>query len=306
VLWERREFAELLAEAARILQKNREDAMAGYFHCLAASRTGATIEQVLVELQQQVRARGPDPLLMAELGAAYVRAGMPDLAEGWLLRAMKVAKPDAELLLALSGVYEALGKDGRQSETVRTYLELYPDDRKVRRQLVHLLLRQEAFAEAGEQIAMLLPLEPHNTKLKATLAVCYRRSGRYAEALVIIKDLLGESPGSEELMKAAVYCLDRMGARAVGMRALESFMKQHGESLSLTLMLGVLHFQANALEKSAEIFRKAVSISPQDWRANRNLGMVYRKIGNTTFAEKFLAKAASLRAAAEAVSPGAT
>ena len=99
-------------------------------------------------------------------------------------------------------------------------------------------------------------------------------------------------------MKAAVYCLDRMGARAAGARALESFMKQHGESLSLLLMLGVLEYQAGSLEKSTETFRKAVSLSPKDWRANRNLGMVYRKLRNDIFAEKFLAKAAEYRPAA--------
>ena len=81
-------------------------------------------------------------------------------------------------------------------------------------------------------------------------------------------------------MKAAVYCLDRMGARAVAIKALASFMTEHGESLSLVLMLGVLQYQEGALEKSAETFRKAVSLSPTDWRANRNLGMVYRKMGN--------------------------
>jgi Flp pilus assembly protein TadD len=57
------------------------------------------------------------------------------------------------------------------------------------------------------------------------------------------------------------------------------------------------------MEKAAETFRKAVSASPRDWRANRNLGMVYRKIGNDTFAEKFLARAAEYRAAAEAPAP---
>jgi len=81
-------------------------------------------------------------------------------------------------------------------------------------------------------------------------------------------------------------------------RALESFMKQHGESLSLILMLGVLQFQESLLEKAAATFRAAVSIAPRDWRANRNLGMVYRKMGNDLFAEKFLQKARDLESAA--------
>ena len=303
VLWERRGFKEVLAEAAHVLQKNRADGTGRYFHGLALARTGAAIEQVLAELQLQVKTHGPDPLLMAELGAAYARGGMPELAEGWYLRVMKVLPEDTETLMSLAGVYEALGKRDRQGEVYQHYLEIQPDNRTVRRQLVHILLEQEAFADAAEHITMLLPREPGNAKLKATLAVCYRRTGKYPEALVLLRDLLAESPKAEDLMKAAVYCLDKMGARAVAVRALESFMKQHGESLSLILMLGVLQFQESLLEKAAATFRAAVSIAPRDWRANRNLGMVYRKMGNDVFAEKFLAKVAEYRAAAEAASP---
>jgi Flp pilus assembly protein TadD len=303
VLWERREYDELLAEAARVLQKNRNDVTGAYFHSLALSRTGAAIEQVLAELQQQVKAHGPDPVLMGELGQAYARAGLPELAEGWYERSMKVSEPDPDMLQALADVYESLGKRDRLADVFRRYLSIEPDDRPARRRLVRLLLEKEAFAEAAEHITRLLPHEPRNERLKSALAVCYRRTGRYPEALVLLRDLLTETPGAVEHMKAAVYCLDRMGARGVGMKALESFMKKHGESMSLILMLGVLQFQEKTPEKAAETFRKAIALSPADWRANRNLGMVYRSMGNNAFADTFLEKAASLRAAADAAEP---
>jgi tetratricopeptide (TPR) repeat protein len=304
VLWERREYNELLAEAARLLQKSRGDATGSYFHSLALSRTGGAVEQVLAELQQQVKAHGPDPVLMGELGQAYARAGLPELAEGWYERSLKVSEPDPEMLQALADVYESLGKRDRLADVFRRYLSIEPNDRPARRRLVRLLLEQEAFTEAAEHISRLLPHEPHNDRLKSALAVCYRRTGRYSEALILLKDLLSDAPDAEEFMKAAVYCLDRMGARGVGMKALESFMKKQGENLSLILMLGVLQFQEKALEKAAETFRRAIALSPTDWRANRNLGMVYRAIGNNAFAETFLAKAADLRAAAEAADSG--
>jgi tetratricopeptide (TPR) repeat protein len=299
VLWEREEWAELLAEAARLIQKDRADGPGRYFHSLALSRTGAAVEQVLAELQEQVRAHGPDPVLMTELGAAYVRAGMPELAEGWYLRAMKRGSEDPATLLALAGIYEGLGKRERQADAISRYLEVRPEDRAARKRYLRILLEMESFAKAAEQIALLLPVEPDNAKLKSTLAVCYRRTGRHADALVLLRDLLEQSPRSQEYMKAAVFCLDRMGARAVAMRAIESFIRHQGESLSLILMLGVLRFQDGAFEKAAETFRKAVSMAPRDWRANRNLGMVYRTMGNNEFSEKFLAKAAQYRAEAE-------
>ncbi len=306
VLWDRGEFEELLTESGRLLQKNPTDEAARYFHSLAQARTGAAIEKVLSELQQQVSARGPDLALMAELAATYVRAGLPDLAEGWYKRVLRISKDDLDALVGLASIYEALGKPESQAEALRHYLSLDPDDKPARRQLVRLLLHMESFAEAAEQIAMLLPLEPRNAKLKSALALAYRRSGKYAEALVVLRDLLSTDPTSEDLMKAAVYCLDKIGARTVGIRAMESFIKENGESLSLLLMLGVLHFQENTLEKSAELFRRAVSVAPRDWRANRNLGMVYRRMGNDDYAEKFLAKAAALRKESEPAAAGET
>ncbi|HEY9595249.1 MAG TPA: tetratricopeptide repeat protein, partial [Spirochaetia bacterium] len=300
VLWERGDYATLLAESERVLQKSRNDETGSYFHSLALSRSGADVTAVLPELQRQVRSRGPDPVLMSELGAAYARAGLPELAEGWYERALKLAPPSPRTLEILADVYGALGRTKKLIGVFRRYLEISPDDRPARRKYVRLLLGQDGFAEASEQIALLLPLEPSNEKLKSTLAVCYRRMGRYADALVIIRDLLSQTPGSVELMKAAVYCLDKMGSRAVAVRVIESFLREHGDSLSLVLMLGVLQFQENALEKASATFRRAVSMAPKDWRANRNLGMVYRRMGNETFAEKFLEKAASCRAQAEA------
>jgi len=299
VLWDLGDYDQLLKEAARILQRDAADGPGHYFHSLALSRTGASIQQVLSELQQQVRARGPDPVLMAELAAAYVRGGMPDLAEGWYLRAARLQKPSAEALKALAEIYEALGKADKLSGAYAQYLELKPDDRPVRRRLVRLLLEQESFDDAAAQIRRLLPVEPENARLKSALAVCYRRTGRFAEALVLLRDLLRESPSAVEHLKAAVYCLDRMGNRALALRALSSYMAEHGESLSLVLMCGVLQYQESALDKAAETFRKAVALAPADWRANRNLGMVYRRLGNSLFADKFLKKAHDLQAAAE-------
>jgi Flp pilus assembly protein TadD len=291
VLWELGDYDALMREAARILKRDREDGPGHYFHSLALSRTGAAIPQVLAELQQQVKVRGPDPVLMAELAAAYVRAGLPDLAEGWYTRSMKLNPPTAEMLLALGSVYESLGKTEQLGEVIGRYLEIRPDDRRTRRRLVRLLLEREAFDAAAGQIALLLPVEPKNARLKSALAVCYRRTGKYAEALILIRDLLIDTPSSVDHMKAAVYCLDRMGARPVALKAMASFMAEHGQSLSLVLMRGVLQYQDGALDKAAETFRQALSLSPTDWRANRNLGMVYRKMGNDLFAEKFLQKA---------------
>jgi tetratricopeptide (TPR) repeat protein len=300
VLWSLDEYDELLKQAARVLRKDPSDGIAQYFHSLVLAKTGGPARDVIGALQNQVRVKGPDPLLMSALGSAYLSADLPELAEGWFLRTLKVSAGDRDSLLALASIYGSRNQKRKQKNVYQQYLEAFPDDKKMRKLLLRILLELESFAEASEQIIRLLPTEPNNGKLKSMLALCYRRSGKYSDALIILKDLIRAKSDSEELMKAIVYCLDKLGARNVATQVIEGFFARHGEKLSLMLMLGVLHFQENSLEKAAETFRRAISLSPRDWRSYRNLGMVYRKMGNREFADTFLSRAEEYRRAANA------
>lgn len=299
ILWHLGEYDELLVQSRRVLQADPSDVLGLYFKSLALGKIGKDAKEVISALQDQIRSKGPDPLLMSALGGAYIKAGMPDLAEGWFLRTLKVSEDDQESLLSLAGIYEALKQPKKLKKVYKRYLDSYPDNGKMRKSLVRIMLDLGTFGEAAEQIVKLIPLEPRSFKLKSMLALCYRKSGKYSDALIVLKDLLRGKPKSEDLMKAVVYCLDKMGARNIAVQVIQGFFKMNGETLSLLLMLGVLHYQEGAMEKSAETFRRAISLSPRDWRAYRNLGMVYRKMGNREFSDTFLARAASYRNAAD-------
>lgn len=287
-LWSLGELHDLLAQTAAILRKNPQDEFAGYFQCLALARTeGALPQQLIGALQQQIRLRGPDAQLMSALGTAYLKSGLPDLAESWFRRTLKVAPHDRESLEAIVRICAAQDKKHDLKDAYRTYLGAFPDDRASRKSLVRVLLELEAFADASEEVLKLLPAEPHNMRLKSVLALCYRQCGKFSEALVVLKDLLRHDPASEDTMKAVIYCLDKLGARKAAQQLISAFAGQHGERLSLVLMLGVLQYQEGSLEECAQSFRKAIGIAPQDWRAYRNLATVYRKMGNTVLAETF-------------------
>jgi tetratricopeptide (TPR) repeat protein len=300
VLWRLGEHEELLQQTRRVLQANPADELALYFRSLALGKIGKDIKEVIGALQGQIRVKGPDPLLMSALGGAYVKAGMPDLAEGWFQRTLKVSESDRESLLSLVGIYESLKEPKKLKKIYIQYLASYPDDYGMRKSLIKILLDLESFAAAAEEIVKLIPQEHKSFKLKSMLALCYRKTGKYSDALILLKDLLRSKPDNEDLMKAVVYCLDKMGARAVGIQVIQGFCKMHGDHLSLILMLGVLYYQEGVMEKAVETFRRAISLAPRDWRAYRNLGMVYRNMGNREFAETFLQRADDYRKAAEA------
>jgi Flp pilus assembly protein TadD len=298
VLWDLGRHEDLAAEARKVLRRDPNDATARYFESLALARTAPSDPSTLAALQQLVRQRGADASVMTALAQSYEAVGLPDLAEGWFSRTLKVAPADLVALRGLGTIYAAAGRSADLGRVYRRLLEVKPDDRKARRGLVHALLDLGTWDEAAVEIERLLAGGAAPGRLRTTLVHCYRRAGRYADALLVLKELIVERPDAEELVRAALFCLDRLGARDNALRLAARFQKDHGERHDLTLMSGVLWFREGRLEQAATAFRAAIALAPKDWRAYRNLGMVYRKTGVKEFAEKFLAQGRRLKKAA--------
>lgn len=304
VLWEQGRHADLVVEARKVLRRDPADATARYFESLALARTAPSDPSTLTALQQLIRQRGADPAVMTALGHSYEAVGLSDLAEGWFTRTLRVAPEDLVALRGLGRLYAQAGRSADLGGVYRRLLEAKPDDRKARRGLVHSLLDLGKWDEAAGEIERLLAGGGAPGRLRTTLVHCYRRAGRHADALLVLKELLVERPDAEELVRAALFCLDRLGARGNALRLAARFQKDHGERHDLTLMSGVLWFREGKLEQAAAAFRAAIALAPKDWRAYRNLGMVYRKTGVKEFAEKFLAQGRRLKKAAAASGRG--
>lgn len=297
VLWKMGRHGDLAGEARRVLRRDPADATARYFESLALSKVAPSEPSTLAALQEQVRERGADPLVMTALAEAYESAGLDALAEGWFSRTLRVSPGDTPALRGLGRLYAKAGRIEDLGTVYRTLLEADPDDRKARRGLVRTLVERGLWAEAAPEIERLLASGAKGERLRTTLAHCYRRAGRHADALLVLRELLVERPDAEELAKAALYCLERLGARENALRLAERFQKDHGPRHDLTLMSGVLWYRSGQMERAASAFRAAIALAPEDWRAYRNLGMVYRRTGVKEFADKFLAQGRRLKKA---------
>ena len=82
----------------RVLRINPHDQLAEYFYALCYSQTGESPERIFLLLQKQIREKGPDPHLMNALGQAYLTYDMPELAENWFLRTLKIKTGDEKAL----------------------------------------------------------------------------------------------------------------------------------------------------------------------------------------------------------------
>ncbi|MBN1835132.1 MAG: tetratricopeptide repeat protein [Spirochaetales bacterium] len=295
VLWRRGEYRELEALLSRILKLNPGDSYASYYRALSLPFLDASCEQTIPLLQEQIRGFGPDPHLMHALGQEYLRAELPELAEGWFRRTLQRVEDHRGALLALVRVYRELSRAADLQKAFARYLEHYPEDRSTRREFAELLFGRKRYAAARRQLETLLPTEPNSHGLRRMLATCYQRTRRYPEAILLYRELLLETPRAEDLLRALVHCLEETGSRPTAVLLLEKAAKMLKNSRWLPLELARLHVAEEQLEKAATLLRQVVSERPKEWRAYQSLGELYRRMGSDDYARRFLERAEELK-----------
>ncbi len=296
-LWEAGRYPELSHLAARIDQLNPDDGYAAYYRALCRPLLGEDFKATIPALQEQIRRHGPDPSLMCALGREYLRADLPELARGWLERTLKADEGNEQALLARIEAERRLAEPERTLAACADYLRLFPQDTQVRREYAELLFGRKDYARAAGEIEQLLPRHPRHAGLRRMLARSYRGCRRNAEAVLLFRDLLRENPSSEELLRELAFALAASGSQpsavALVRKATQAFPKRPG----LHVLLGGLYLKTQDLERAAQTLRQAVASFPSDWRLARSLGLVYRRQGNSAFAERFLERARKLRLA---------
>ncbi|MBN1798972.1 MAG: tetratricopeptide repeat protein [Spirochaetales bacterium] len=295
IFWEQQAYQELSSQSARILRINPDDPMAAYFQALSLAYLKTDPKTVIPLLQQQIRAHGPDPHLMYCLGKMYFEIDLPDLAENWLKRILTLVQDHQESFLLLAAVYRKLAKPKQEIQVLKQYVVIFTDDISTRKRYVRLLLQEDKYSIAAGEIVKLITREAGNLKLKRALAYCYQKLQKYADAILIFKELLKQDPESVDDLRALLFCLDKMGNRRSAILLLESALKFLKETPELLLTLGKLYAKQKDYEKASRVFRRVIDSRPEDWQGYYNLGMIYKKTGNTEFADKFLKRAEEYR-----------
>jgi tetratricopeptide (TPR) repeat protein len=298
VLWEQGDYEELSSVLDRILRLHPEDEYALYYRALSLPCLVDDVRQTISALQEQIRRSGPDPHLMNALGQEYLRADLPELAEGWFKRTLKRAADFEQALAKLIEVYVRLEDKSKLLRAYADYLKAYPDNLELRKSYAHQLYDQGIYAKACTQLEMILPQEPKNTDFRIMLAHSYRQTAKYPEAILLYRELLLESPKELELVKPLVICMERSGKRETVILLLEKAIKLFKEDVWLQHRLGSLYMAEGRLEKAAQTFRSVIGLAPQDWQAYGSLGELYRKMGNNEFAERFRKRSKELKDAA--------
>ena len=193
--------------------------------------------------------------------------------------------PDHELsLLYRISVAESLEDAGARAEAYASYLEAYPDNSKLRREYVSLLVDLGDWAGAAAQLELGMPYGEMGEPSRRLLAVSYRNAGRYREAAVAYRDLLREEPSSVELLVGLAWCLDREGQADYALALLEKAPKAAKAHADPWILQAALYAKADRIEAAVKALRTAIDHDRRNERAWRNLCALYRKQGLTELA----------------------
>lgn len=288
-LYDLGEYEAALGAVERARRMGADSAETDYYAALCRSRLGEDPATLLPLLQSLVRDRnarneGADPRLFFALGEALYRSGRPDLASGWFDKVLMLA-PDHELsMLYRISVAESIGDEEGLDEAYKSYLEAYPDNAKLRREYINLLIARSDWAEAASQLEMGMPYGEMGGRSRRLLAVAYRNAGRFREAAVVYRDLLRAEPSSTELLVGLSYCLERDGHGDFALALLEKAPKAAKASADPWILQGALYARAGRMEAAVDTLRKATELEPDNERAWRNLAALYRRQNLTSFA----------------------
>ncbi len=297
-LWQGGNFRRVLRELDAIRRLAPDDDGAAYSESLCRHELADQPEEVIPLIQEQLRQRGKDLPLMTALGQEYLRIDLADLATGWLERSLAIQPDHQDTLRALISAQQRTGDAGGAHRSFSRYLQLQSGDNDVRERFIAFLLEQQEWGEAANEIVQVMPHRPDDLELKRQLAACYRHSRRYAEAIVLYRELLAADLDSNEMLGALLDCLEKSRNRRYAISLLERVLKRTPGRGDFAAQLGRMQMREGDLERATETLRRAVADQPQSWQAHHHLGLAYKRLGNTEFAERYRKRANQLRAAA--------
>ncbi|GHU84057.1 hypothetical protein FACS189473_0250 [Spirochaetia bacterium] len=255
--------------------------------------TEAEDRRIIALLQNAVRTLGPEPDLMYALAERYLKTGLLDAAITWFTKIILIRQDYERAYLGEIAAWEGLLKDGDGKAAKKLpaaydrYLEIWPDNRSIRRDRALFLIRRGEFTKAAAELEALLPWEPANPTLRRVLAYAYRKTGRYREAAFFLKSLLKEKPEDTGLLLEYTGCLTRAGAAQYAMAVLEKAMALFSHSIEVSLTLGALFYREKKIERAFDIFREAAAKHTKDARPYQWMAKIARQLGETEGAARY-------------------
>lgn len=225
-----------------------------------------------------------DPTLMSEIAIYYFRSGQHKYFEEYKKQLEDM--PDRT-----SALYKFLMKaaeiDDRSDDLIKYGNELVkiePGDLESRMKLAEILSQNKKNEEALEQLNFIeerLPTYPRLLYLRSKILL---DMGKKDDAIAVAKKELELNPNSEDgnVLLGNVYV--NLNDYPQAENYYKNAQKINAKSVDALLGLAWINYQRNNAEVAMDLYSKVVKLDPNNSYAHKQLGMVYKLLGQTALA----------------------
>jgi Flp pilus assembly protein TadD len=233
------------------------------------------------------RIRAQDRTREEDVKAAYVageeatRAGDLGAAETDFLRVLKLVPQDVGARVNLGVVYLREEKWDLALNYLKQAEKLAPQVAGIRLNIGLAYYKRGEYETAILDLGAVLKQQPNSVQARRLLGLCYLFTTRYAEAADELAPLWDESNTDVSYLYTLAVAAGNSGKRELEGRAVNQLMATAKDSPLLDLLQGKSDLAHDDYGKALTELQKAAAADPTLPMVHYNLGVVYRRMGET-------------------------
>lgn len=265
------------------------EARLGYARVLVANKQ---YDAARGEFRALLRTNPDHPDILFAVGVLSLQ--LNDAAEGERQLKRYVALGGNELDAARYYLGQIAEQAGRRDEALDWYRAVAAGEQLVpaRTRAAQLLLREDKFDEAREQIAAARVALPKDDRLLIAEAQLLREAGHHAEAYALLKDALAAQPDNPDLLYETALAAEKLSYIEVMESHLRRLIALKPDSALGYNALGYsLADRKLRLDEAAQLIDKALTLAPDEASVLDSKGWLLFRQGKAEEALEFLRKA---------------
>ncbi|MGH7822183.1 MAG: tetratricopeptide repeat protein, partial [Candidatus Binatia bacterium] len=259
----------------RVLDRKPLDFDAKFMLAQIYKTTGRNEEAL--RLFDDLARHGAEPQHLRSLADVMLEVGRAEEAIRYYQRNLSINPGNRGTVLGLARAYAHLHQYPRAIAQLEGYLRAHPDDAKIREELARFAAYGGNYPKAEEHLRILVQRHPEEVKWHMSLAHTLQESGEIQEPVRIAKDVLAKEPNHVDALQLLLENAVFDGRRQEAVQWLERLVAVKPDVRRLN-QLGDLYIEIGdelalkedsqgasaAYGRSAEVFRRAMAVDPQN------------------------------------------
>ena len=239
-------------------RNNPKDEFAEYYIPLCRYKAGMSAKMWMPEIETLLK-KEADPWILSAAAAGCIKFNDLKTAESYYLRALKIEVQHEESWNGLLAVQEKSGENKKLENSLKKYLQLFPQDEEWRNKYINLLMDSGKFRKAAAELRIMSSGKTADIGHLKKLAYCSRMAGLFRDAGIIYRQLLIRDPFNENMLKLLLYCMRKSGDEKKTIPLLRAAVREFEKpSAELLLVYGTTLYRNNETEEALGIFQKCI------------------------------------------------